>query len=80
MPTYDYLCNECGCEFEQAHGFHDEPSPCESCGSPDIKKVINQAPMGFVKEWWQKSGDATKKDISKMSDKQKSDYIFKGKK
>tara|TARA_Y100001938_G_scaffold140278_1_gene208254 strand:- start:1864 stop:2226 length:363 start_codon:yes stop_codon:yes gene_type:complete len=120
MPTYDYLCNECGCEFEQAHGFHDEPSPCESCGSPDIKKVINQAPMAFVKgeattlghlaerntskmgryelgdrrgqqqeadqktkkpkEWWQKSGDATKKDISKMSDKQKSDYIFKGKK
>ena len=110
MPTYDYLCNECGCEFEQAHGFHDEPSPCESCGSPDIKKVINQAPMGFVKggvttlghlaerntskmgryelgdkrgqqeDWWQKSGDATKKEISKMSDKQKSDYIFKGKK
>ena len=120
MPTYDYLCNECGCEFEQAHGFHDEPSPCESCGSPDIKKVINQAPMGFVKggvttlghlaerntskmgryelgdkrgqqeeanqktkkpkDRWQKSGDATKKEISKMSDKQKSDYIFKGKK
>ena len=32
------------------------------------------------KDWWQKSGDATKKEISKMSDKQKSDYIFKGKK
>ena len=32
------------------------------------------------KEWWQKGGGATKKDISKMSDKQKSDYIFKGKK
>ena len=48
MPTYDYLCNECGCEFEQFHGFNKTPEPCE-CGSSDIKIVINQAPMGFVK-------------------------------
>ena len=48
MPTYDYLCNECGCEFEQFHGFNKTPEPCK-CGSSDIKIVINQVPMGFVK-------------------------------
>ena len=66
MPTYDYLCNECGCEFEQAHGFHDEPSPCESCGSPDIKKVINQAPMGFVKGGVTTLGHLAERNTSKM--------------
>ena len=49
MPTYDYECNDCGCEFEQFHRFSEDPSPCGSCGSSNIKTVINQAPMGFVK-------------------------------
>ncbi len=49
MPTYDYFCNDCGCEFEQFHGFNKQPSPCEDCGSSNIKVVINQAPMCFVK-------------------------------
>ena len=48
MPTYDYLCNECGCEFVHFHGFGKTPNPCE-CGSTDIKIVMNQAPMAFVK-------------------------------
>ena len=48
MPTYDYLCNKCGCEFEQFHGFNQAPEPCE-CGSSDIKIVINQPPAAFVK-------------------------------
>ena len=119
MPTYDYLCNACGHEFEQVHGFGKTPEPC-SCGSHDIKIVINQAPVAFVKgeaktlgqlaeantkkmgryeledhrakqekgnlkkqkpkEWWQKSGDATKTDINKMSKTQKARYIKEGKK
>ena len=48
MPTYDYLCNDCGCEFERIHGFGKTPDPCE-CGSSNIKIVINQAPAAFVK-------------------------------
>lgn len=48
MPTYDYLCNDCGSEFERIHGFGKTPEPCE-CGSSNIKIVINQVPMGFVK-------------------------------
>lgn len=119
MPTYDYLCNDCGHEFEQSHGFGKTPEPC-SCGSSDIKIVINQAPVVFVKgeaktlgqlaetntknmgryeledhrakqekgnlkkqkqkEWWQKSGDATKTDINNMSKTQKAKYIKEGKK
>ena len=48
MPTYDYLCNDCGSEFERVHGFGKTPEPCE-CGSSNIKIVINQAPAAFVK-------------------------------
>jgi putative FmdB family regulatory protein len=117
MPTYDYQCNTCGIEFEQFHGFKEEPSPCK-CGSSDIKIVINQPPIGFVKgeaktlgqlaekntkkmgryelddrrayqnaekkekkkDWWEKSGDASKSDINKMSKSQKAKYIRDGKK
>lgn len=32
------------------------------------------------KEWWQKGGDTNAKEINKMSEKQKSNYILKGKK
>tara|TARA_R100001129_G_scaffold185085_2_gene171958 strand:+ start:628 stop:981 length:354 start_codon:yes stop_codon:yes gene_type:complete len=117
MPTYDYLCNKCGCEFEQFHGFNQTPEPCE-CGSSDIKIVINQPPAAFVKgepttlgqlaesntknmgryeledrrayqnegkqkpkkDWWQKSGSASKDEIGKMSKSQKAKYIKDGKK
>ena len=119
MPTYDYLCNDCGHEFEQSHGFAKTPEPCR-CGSSDIKIVINQAPASFVKgepktlgqlaeantknmgryeledhrakqekgnlkkqkpkEWWKKSGDASKTAINKMSTSQKAKYIKDGKK
>jgi len=117
MPTYDYFCNTCGSEFERVHGFGKTPKPCE-CGSSDIKIVINEVPMGFVKgemttlgqlaesntknmgryelqdhrakqekgnlkkqkpkDWWQKSGDATKTDINKMSKAEKARYIKDG--
>jgi putative FmdB family regulatory protein len=117
MPTYDYLCNDCGCEFERVHGFGKTPEPCQ-CGSSNIKIVINQAPMSFVKgepttlgqlaesntkkmghyelqdkrgkheegnlknkkskEWWEKSGSASKSEINKMSKTQKARYIKDG--
>lgn len=117
MPTYDYLCNDCGFEFEQFHKFGETPDPCE-CGSSNIKIVINQPPIGFVKgeaqtlgqlaekntkkmgryeledkrgyhnaekkekkkDWWEKSGSATKSEINKMSKTQKAKYIRDGKK
>ena len=117
MPTYDYLCNDCNCEFEQSHGFNKTPEPCK-CGSSDIKIVINQPPEAFVKgepktlgqlaeantknmgryelddhrakqekgnlkkqkpkDWWEKSGNANKSEINKMSAKQKAKYIRDG--
>ena len=118
MPTYDYKCEDCNHEFEQSHGFNVQPAPCEKCESKNLKIVVNQAPMAFIKgepttlgqmaesntknmgryeiedkrrhqkegkmkpekEWWQKSGDATKADISKMTKTQKANYIRKGKK
>ena len=36
--------------------------------------------LGITKNWIEKSGDATKSEISKMTKKQKANYIAKGKK
>ena len=65
MPTYDYQCNTCGIEFEQFHGFKEEPSPCK-CGSSDIKIVINQPPIGFVKGEAKTLGQLAEKNTKKM--------------
>ena len=113
MPTYDYQCNDCGHEFEQIHGFNRQPSPCEKCEGKNLRIVVNQAPLAFVKgepktlgqlaesntknmgkyeledkreyqnaekkekqkDWWEKSGDAGRGDINKMTAKQKAAYI-----
>ena len=66
MPTYDYLCNDCGCELEQFHRFNQEPSPCEDCGSSNIKIVGNQVPMGFVKGEPTTLGQLAESNTSKM--------------
>ncbi len=40
MPFYDYLCRECGVEFEKFHSMqHKEPVPCEECGSTNTSKI-----------------------------------------
>ena len=54
-------------------------------GKYELEKNNNDQKKGDIKsskpkEWWQKGGDATAKEINKMSEKQKSDYIRKGKK
>ena len=54
-------------------------------GKYELDKNRHKQEQGNVnknkpKEWWEKNGNATKKEIRKMSDKQKSNYILKGKK
>ena len=49
MPTYDYRCQDCENEFENFHRFNDAPSPCEKCGSENLERLFNEAPMVFTK-------------------------------
>ncbi|MBN2457336.1 MAG: zinc ribbon domain-containing protein [Sedimentisphaerales bacterium] len=41
MPTYDYLCQECGYEFERFQSITAKPiRKCPECGSNSVKRLI----------------------------------------
>lgn len=47
MPLYEYICTECGHEFDRIQSFSAEPiRVCEKCGKESVKKKISNA--GFI--------------------------------
>jgi putative FmdB family regulatory protein len=47
MPTYQYLCTDCGHEFEVVQSFSDEAiSSCEKCQG-SVRKVYNSVGIVF---------------------------------
>ena len=41
MPTYDYICDECGHEFEAYESIMLEPrKDCPECGQPRLRRKI----------------------------------------
>jgi len=50
MPTYDYVCNECGKKKEVVHSIKDTPElKCDSCPSEQpLERLISFNPTGFV--------------------------------
>ncbi len=66
MPTYQYLCNECGHEFEVVQSFSDEAiSTCEKCEGA-VRKVYNSVGIVF-------KGSGFYKTDSRSSSNSKSD-------
>ncbi len=47
MPTYEYMCNECGHRFDVFQSMSDEPiKVCEKCGK-EVRKVFNSTGIIF---------------------------------
>ncbi len=41
MPTYDYICESCGCEFERFQSIIAKPlRKCPKCGKRELKRLI----------------------------------------
>lgn len=41
MPTYDYVCDACGKEFEIFHSIKDDPkTDCPECGAAQLRRRI----------------------------------------
>jgi len=41
MPTYEYLCQKCGHEFEQFQSMRDEPlAQCPKCKKKALKRLV----------------------------------------
>lgn len=41
MPIYEYVCKDCGNEFEELIFSVDAPAPCPKCGSADTEKLMS---------------------------------------
>lgn len=41
MPIYEYVCQDCGKEFEELVFSHDERPQCPGCGSGATEKLIS---------------------------------------
>ena len=70
MPTYQYLCTECGHEFEVVQSFSDDAiSSCEKCQGA-VRKVYNSVGIVFKGSGFYKTdsrGSASSKSESSSS-------------
>ena len=41
MPTYDYLCKQCGIHFEARRGMDAPDPPCPDCGGGSGKVMLS---------------------------------------
>jgi len=77
MPTYEYICESCGYEFEQFQSIKARPlRKCPRCGKVSLKRLIGVGAgiifkgSGFYQtdyrsESYKKSAESEKKDTDK---------------
>ena len=54
MPTYDYVCRDCGHRLEVTHGIHGHgPTTCPVCGGR-MRKAVTAAAIHFKGSGWAK--------------------------
>ncbi|WP_207261750.1 zinc ribbon domain-containing protein [Desulfovibrio sp. Huiquan2017] len=41
MPIYEYICKQCGHEFEELVFKAEAPAPCPRCGSAETEKLMS---------------------------------------
>jgi putative FmdB family regulatory protein len=67
MPTYEYICKDCGSSFEVFQSMRDEPlKSCPECGQ-EIRRVINGGGGVIFKGPGFYSTDKTKAQTKKVS-------------
>ncbi|MEC7987209.1 MAG: zinc ribbon domain-containing protein [Myxococcota bacterium] len=55
MPLYEYICKECGHEFDVLQSFSAEPIRiCEKCGAEEVVKKISVPSFALKGEGWYK--------------------------
>ena len=82
MPIYEYLCNDCGHEFETLQKMSDAPlRDCPACEQESLKKKISAAGFRLSGSGWYETdfksdkqkniskGDSSEKGVSGKTDK-----------
>ena len=53
MPIYEYVCNDCGHEFEKLQKISDTPlADCPDCEQPSLKKKISAPGFRLAGSGW----------------------------
>ena len=53
MPIYEFVCQQCGNEFEKIVSFSDTNIPhCPSCNRPDVKRLMGKPAIHFKGSGW----------------------------
>ncbi len=85
MPTYDYVCRQCGHEFEQSQSITAQPlRTCPACGKRALQRLIGTGGgiifkgSGFYQtdyrsESYKKAAEAEAKPASSAADSKTSD-------
>ena len=69
MPTYEYLCDKCGHEFERQQRISDPPvKSCPSCKSRRVKKLISRTSFVLKGSGWYSDLYSSPKADSKKGD------------
>ena len=75
MPTYDYICTNCGQRAEVMHSVHAAgPEACPACGG-SMRKVVSAPAIVFKGSGWAKKDarSASRSAASAKDDKTKDD-------
>jgi putative FmdB family regulatory protein len=80
MPTYEYVCDACGHDFEELQSFSDPPlTKCPNCGKKKLRRLFGTGAAvlfkgsGFYETDYRsesyKSGEKAEKDATKPAEK-----------
>ena len=78
MPTYDYVCSDCGYQFEEFHSISAKPKlSCPKCGGVVSKKIGAGAGLMFkgsgfyITDYKKKENKSEKKPASSSNNTKK---------
>lgn len=67
MPTYEYKCGDCSCQFERFQKMSDDPvTECESCGGP-VQRMLFPVAVHFKGSGFYTTDYARKKTLAASS-------------
>ena len=72
MPIFEYICDNCGHEFETLQKISEAPlKKCEACGAKKLRKKISAAGFRLSGSGWYETDfkSGKKKNVSSSDDK-----------
>ncbi|MBG55627.1 MAG: transcriptional regulator [Deltaproteobacteria bacterium] len=70
MPIYEYLCANCGYQFEEVQKFNDPPvEECPNCGKKSASRQISMSAFHLKGGGWYKDGYSGKSNESEKTEK-----------